>query len=81
MARIAFIGLGVMGGPMARHLAAAGHEAAVFNRTRAKAEAWVAAHGGRVAAPCRAGAVHRSWRSARTRPPERRTWCLPLRRR
>ena len=50
MARIAFIGLGVMGGPRARHLAAAGHELAVFNRTRPKAEAWVAAHGGRVAA-------------------------------
>lgn len=49
MARLAFIGLGVMGGPMARHLAAAGHELAVFNRTRAKAEAWVAAHGGRIA--------------------------------
>ncbi|CAA9495841.1 MAG: 2-hydroxy-3-oxopropionate reductase [uncultured Sphingomonadaceae bacterium] len=50
MARIAFIGLGVMGGPMARHLAAAGHELNVFNRTRSKAEAWVAANGGRVAA-------------------------------
>ncbi|QHL90754.1 NAD-binding protein [Sphingomonas changnyeongensis] len=46
MARIAFIGLGVMGGPMARHLAAAGHELAVFNRSPAKAEAWVSAHGG-----------------------------------
>ena len=50
MARIGFIGLGVMGGPMARHLAKAGHELVVFNRTAAKAEAWVAAHGGRVAA-------------------------------
>lgn len=49
MARIAFIGLGVMGGPMARHLAAAGHELILFNRTRAKADAWVAAHGGSVA--------------------------------
>ena len=46
MARIAFIGLGVMGGPRARHLAAAGHELAVFNRSPAKAEAWVSAHGG-----------------------------------
>jgi 3-hydroxyisobutyrate dehydrogenase len=46
MARIAFIGLGVMGGPIARHLGAAGHEMTVFNRSRAKAEAWVAAHGG-----------------------------------
>lgn len=49
MARIAFIGIGIMGGPMARHLAAAGHDIAVYNRTCAKAEAWVAAQGGRVA--------------------------------
>jgi 3-hydroxyisobutyrate dehydrogenase len=50
MARISFLGLGVMGAPMARHLAAAGHELTVYNRTPAKAEAWVAAHGGRAAA-------------------------------
>jgi 3-hydroxyisobutyrate dehydrogenase len=37
--RIAFIGTGVMGAPMARHLAAAGHDVTVYNRTRAKAEA------------------------------------------
>ena len=49
MARIAFIGLGVMGGPIARHLSAAGHSMTVFNRSRAKAEAWVAAHGGTLA--------------------------------
>ena len=49
MADIAFIGTGIMGGPMARHLAAAGHQLTVYNRTRAKAEAWVAAHGGAVA--------------------------------
>ncbi|WP_373489880.1 NAD(P)-binding domain-containing protein, partial [Parasphingorhabdus sp.] len=49
MAKVAFIGLGVMGGPMARHLAAAGHELAVYNRTVSKADAWVAANGGRVA--------------------------------
>ena len=49
MARVCFIGLGVMGAPMARHLAAAGHDVCVFNRTRAKAESWVAAHGGRMA--------------------------------
>ena len=49
MAQVAFLGLGVMGFPMARHLAAAGHEVAVYNRTFAKAEAWVAAHGGRAA--------------------------------
>jgi 3-hydroxyisobutyrate dehydrogenase len=39
MARIAFIGTGVMGAPMARHLAAAGHDVTVYNRSRAKAEA------------------------------------------
>jgi 3-hydroxyisobutyrate dehydrogenase len=50
MAKIAFLGLGVMGSPMARHLAAAGHELTVYNRTLAKAEAWVAANGGRFAA-------------------------------
>ena len=46
MAKLAFLGLGVMGFPMARHLAAKGHEVTVYNRTTAKAEAWVAAHGG-----------------------------------
>jgi 3-hydroxyisobutyrate dehydrogenase len=56
MAKVAFLGLGVMGGPMARHLAGAGHEVTVFNRTAARAEAWVAAHGGR-AAPTPAAAA------------------------
>lgn len=50
MAKCAFLGLGVMGGPMARHLLAAGHEVTVWNRTRARAEAFVAAHGGQLAA-------------------------------
>jgi 3-hydroxyisobutyrate dehydrogenase len=49
MAKTAFLGLGVMGAPMARHLAAKGHEVTVYNRTANKAEAWVAAHGGRLA--------------------------------
>ena len=49
MAKLAFIGLGVMGGPMAGHLSSAGHDVAVYNRTRAKSEAWVARHGGRIA--------------------------------
>ena len=49
MSRIAFIGLGVMGGPIARHLSAAGHDMTVFNRSRHKTEAWVAAHGGTLA--------------------------------
>jgi len=47
--KVAFAGLGVMGYPMAGHLARAGHEVTVFNRTPAKAQAWVAAHGGRSA--------------------------------
>ena len=50
MAKTAFIGLGVMGFPMAGHLRANGHDVVVFNRTRARAEAWVAKHGGRAAA-------------------------------
>jgi len=43
---IAFIGLGVMGYPMAGHLAVAGHRVCVYNRTTSKAEAWVEEHGG-----------------------------------
>ena len=46
MARVAFLGLGVMGGPMAGHLAGAGHEVRVYNRTASKAGDWVEAHGG-----------------------------------
>ncbi|MFA3920733.1 NAD(P)-dependent oxidoreductase [Ruegeria hyattellae] len=46
MAKVAFLGLGVMGYPMAGHLQAAGHEVTVYNRTASKAEAWVAQHGG-----------------------------------
>jgi len=49
MASIAFIGTGVMGAPMARHLAAAGHQLSIYNRTRDKAELWVARNGGSVA--------------------------------
>lgn len=50
MARVAFLGLGVMGFPMAGHLAAWGHAVTVWNRTAAKAEAWEAKHPGRRAA-------------------------------
>ena len=50
MTKVAFLGLGVMGSPMARHLAQHGHEVTVYNRTSAKAEAWIKAHGGRMAA-------------------------------
>jgi len=49
MARVAFLGLGVMGFPMAGHLKASGHAVTVFNRSPARAEAWAAKHGGRVA--------------------------------
>jgi 3-hydroxyisobutyrate dehydrogenase len=48
--KVAFLGLGVMGYPMAGHLAAHGHEVAVYNRTAAKAARWSADHKGRVAA-------------------------------
>ncbi len=57
MTDVAFIGLGVMGGPMARHLAARGHTITVYNRTRARAAAWVAAHGGRAAVTPREAAA------------------------
>ncbi|MCC6437126.1 MAG: NAD(P)-dependent oxidoreductase [Acidimicrobiales bacterium] len=56
MAVVTFCGLGVMGGPMAGHLASAGHDVTVYNRTAAKAEAWVAAHGGRALATPRLAA-------------------------
>ncbi len=49
MARVAFLGLGVMGFPMAGHLRAKGHEVVVYNRTATKAQAWVARHGGSAA--------------------------------
>jgi 3-hydroxyisobutyrate dehydrogenase len=54
---IAFLGLGVMGAPMARHLAAAGHSLTVYNRTTEKAAAWAAAHGGRTASTPAAAAA------------------------
>ncbi|RWI29483.1 MULTISPECIES: NAD(P)-dependent oxidoreductase [unclassified Mesorhizobium] len=50
MASVAFLGLGVMGYPMAGHLRnKGGHDVTVYNRTKAKAEQWVAQHGGSVA--------------------------------
>ncbi len=55
MAIIAFIGLGVMGGAIARHLRHAGHDMVVYNRTRAKADTWVTQWGGRaVSSPAEA---------------------------
>ncbi len=50
MAKVSFLGLGVMGFPMAGHLAAKGHEVCVYNRNPAKAQAWLAKHKGRSAA-------------------------------
>ena len=47
---VAFLRLGVMGHPMAGHLARAGHDVTVYNRTAAKAQAWVGEYGGRAAA-------------------------------
>ena len=49
MAKLAFLGLGVMGYPMARHLKAKGHDVTVYNRTTAKAEKWASENGGRFA--------------------------------
>ena len=49
MAKCAFIGLGIMGYPMAGHLQAKGHDVCVYNRTAQKAEAWAKRHGGRAA--------------------------------
>lgn len=55
--KISFIGLGVMGYPMAGHLATAGHSVCVYNRTTAKAEKWVAEYGGtHVLTPAQASA-------------------------
>ncbi len=49
--QLAFLGMGVMGAPMAGHLATrGGHDVTVYNRTRSKADAWVAKHGGKAAA-------------------------------
>jgi len=55
--KVAFLGLGVMGLPMAGHLARAGHEVTVYNRTPAKAEAWSQEFGGRTAATPREAAA------------------------
>ena len=54
---VAFLGLGVMGYPMAGHLARAGHRVTVYNRTAAKAAAWVGEYGGSAAATPRAAAA------------------------
>jgi len=56
MTKIAFLGLGVMGYPMAGHLQAAGHDVTVYNRTASKADAWAKQHGGGSAATPREAA-------------------------
>ena len=61
MAKTAFIGLGVMGFPMAGHLAAGGHDVVVYNRSPAKAKDWVAKHGGSTAATPREAAEGRDY--------------------
>ncbi len=55
--RVAFLGLGVMGHPMAGHLARAGHSVTVYNRSSAKAQAWAAEYGGTTAATPREAAA------------------------
>lgn len=55
--KVAFLGLGVMGFPMAGHLAQAGHQVTVYNRTPAKAQAWVREFGGAAAATPREAAA------------------------
>lgn len=59
MAKVAFLGLGVMGFPMAGHLAAKGHDVVVYNRTFAKAEAWTKKHKGTAAKTPREAAAGR----------------------
>jgi 3-hydroxyisobutyrate dehydrogenase len=56
MAKVAFLGLGVMGYPMARHLAEAGHQVTVYNRTTTKAEKWAGENAGSFAATPREAA-------------------------
>ncbi len=57
--KVGFVGMGVMGAPMAGHLAAAGHEVTVFNRSKAKADAWAASNPGRAATTVRESAAGR----------------------
>jgi 3-hydroxyisobutyrate dehydrogenase-like beta-hydroxyacid dehydrogenase len=55
--RVAFVGLGVMGYPMAGYLAGAGHDVTVYNRTNSKAESWQKEHGGEIADTAAAAAA------------------------
>ena len=58
--KVAFLGLGVMGYPMAGHLARAGHHVTVYNRTAKKAERWVDEYGGEAATDAARGGEGRS---------------------
>ncbi len=57
MAKCTFLGLGVMGFPMAGHLKAAGHDVTVYNRTRTKSESWIESHSGSMATTPREAAA------------------------
>ena len=59
--KVAFLGLGVMGYPMAGHLVKAGHEVTVYNRTSARSDAWVGQYGGRAAKTPREAAMGASF--------------------
>ena len=61
MAKVAFIGLGVMGYPMAGHLTAGGHDVTVYNRTAAKAKKWVKKFGGKSARTPREAAKNKEF--------------------
>lgn len=56
MAKLAFLGMGVMGAPMAGHLQKAGHDVTVYNRTASRAQDWVNTHGGAMATTPQAAA-------------------------
>jgi 3-hydroxyisobutyrate dehydrogenase-like beta-hydroxyacid dehydrogenase len=74
--RVAFVGLGVMGYPMAGWLRRAGHEVTVFNRTAAKARVWAEEHGGSVAAtPAEASANATSSSPVSAMIPTCGRWC------
>ena len=58
MARVTFLGLGVMGFPMAGHLQKAGHDVTVYNRTASKAENWISRYGGKMASTPREASIN-----------------------
>ena len=69
MAKVAFLGLGVMGFPMAGHLAAKGHDVVVYNRTFSKAEAWTKKHKGSAAKTPKEAAAGREHHALRHAEP------------